>query len=310
VQITLQQSINGNRKEKTEMKKTIFLISLIVVMITLTAYKTTAQSSSATPPATIQDPLLREGWSLLNQKTDPVQLWDGRTVSGHELAQFVLDHNVPIIWDVNNTCAGGSCSLRCYSGDGCALSDSQTSARPIFLSRSLMAENANQLVFLVDAMAHEIFHYTLPYGAVDDTLYEEFSAYYVGEHVTRNLQVNFDDYNPLRPACLVKWFYDTQTLQTYQHLQAYPQSVLPSVDTSSSTCLQPGASTLGTGQDSPLTASLNPDGSVKYELPARPTPTPEYRVECKQYPGGLTGCETIWLTQPPAAQATPGVTKK
>lgn len=279
-------------------------------MIALTTSIASAQTSTPTSPATIQDPLLRKGWSLLNQQTEPVQLWDGQVVSGHELAQYVLDHAVPIVWDVDNICDGGSCSLRCFNSGDCTQSQGKTSAHPIYMSLALMVKKDNQWVTLVDNLAHEIYHYTLPYGAVDDTLYEEFSAYYVGMHIASNLWSNIKDYLPLRPACLEKWFYDTRLLEGYQHLHAYPQSVLPSVDASSPACSQLSESSQTITSDNSLTCSINKSGSVSCRFPPSPTPAPEYRVECKDYPDGSYGCETIWLTEEPSNQATPDAPKK
>ncbi len=61
-------------------------------------------------PASIQEAELLDGWIYLYNQLDPVQLWDGSLLTGRDLAQFVLDRSIPIVWDTENQCGGASCS--------------------------------------------------------------------------------------------------------------------------------------------------------------------------------------------------------
>src|SRR5260370_42227860 len=46
----------------------------------------------ASLPANIQDPMLLEAWVRLYNHIEPIQLWDGSTVTGRQLALYALDH--------------------------------------------------------------------------------------------------------------------------------------------------------------------------------------------------------------------------
>jgi hypothetical protein len=247
---------------------------------------------------------LLEGWNRLNNHTEPIQLWDGHTLSGHELAQYVLDYAIPIVWGSPDVCGGDSCSKRYCRGEVCTYDNDQPGVKPIYINPSLRAKAEGQMDELVDTLAHEIYHRTQPFGSVDDSLYEEYSAYYVGAHISGVRWTNFEDYNPLQPACLVKWFHDNHLLEGYQQYKAYSLDMVSSVDTSSTTCAPGGISIASTAADSLLTCTLNVDGSAACQFPPAPTPAPEYRLECVTYPSGLKGCTTVWLNQESTTQAT------
>lgn len=298
------------------MNKLFSLLSLTFILMVLTAcgepVQAASQPTASNQPTMIQDPWLQEGWNALNSLTEPVQLWDGRTISGYELAQFIVEHNVPIVWNTINVCKGNACSLQYCQGDFCThQADDLPGIEPIYIRTSLSdpSREGGNLNELVSVLAHEIFHYTEPFGPVMVTLYEEFNAYYLGAKISGQNWTNFDDLNPLQPACLMKWFHDNHLLDSYQSrgLKAYPASVMASVDTSTTTC-QPGDSQdeQTNSYNSPI-CSLNPDGSVNCQFPPAPTPTPEYRLECTKDANGLQGCKTIWLKDVATPQATPGV---
>ncbi len=297
------------------MNKTITLISLAFILLTLTACGSIAQAAplptktihpTVVPqPTTIQDPLLLEGWNILYAKTEPVQLWDGRIISGHELAEYVLEYAIPIVWDSADFCDGNSCSLRYCKGDVCSYyDDSQPGVRPIFINPSIQTETETQTSHLIDNLAHEIYHRTQPFGLAPDSLYEEFSAYYLGARISGVSWANFDDYNPLQSACLVKWFYDTRLLAGYKQFNTYSPSMIPSVDTTTTICAPDTTSSASTISDHPITCTLGPDGTTDCQFPPAPTPAPEYRLECVTYPSGLKGCKTVWLNQESNTQAT------
>ena len=50
---------------------------------------------------------------------------------------------------------------------------------PIYFSPSIAAQEPDPLPWLVECMAHEIYHEMQPFGQVPDTMFEEFSAYYL-----------------------------------------------------------------------------------------------------------------------------------
>lgn len=296
------------------MNKTIILIDLaLILLLTLTACGSIAQAAplptktvqpTAVPqPNTIQDPLLLEGWNILFNKTEPVQLWDGRSISGHELAEYVLEYAIPIVWGSADICHGNSCSKNSCQGDICTYNYGENGVLPIYINPSIQTERGTQMSHLVDNLAHEIYHRTQPFGPVIDSLYEEFSAYYIGASISGVSWTNFEDYNPLQPACLVKWFYDNHLLDGYKQFNTYSLSVVPWVDTSSTTCTSGTTSLVSTISDHPITCTLSADGSTDCQFPPTPTPAPEYRLECVTYPSGLKGCTTVWLNQKSSAQA-------
>lgn len=285
------------------MNKHTVLIGLTFILMTMTACGSVAQAAPKMPTA-IQDPLLLEAWSRLDNHQEPVRLWDGTSLSGHDLAQFVLGHQISILWGSENICGGGSCSFRSCEGETCSYQDEKPGGRPIYLRPSIQSKGEGMMDDLVDSLAHEIYHYMLPNGQVRDTLYEEFSAYYIGASIAQKYWTNFKDYNPLQPACLVKWFDDTHLLEGYRRFKAYPKAMLPEVDTSSATCHPGGETVSQAARDGLLTCTLNVDGSVDCQFPPQPTPTPEYRLVCTTYPSGLRGCETIWLDKGSSGKVT------
>ena len=86
------------------MKKNLTFVTLALIMITLTACGTVAQAASSNPPIAIQDPLLLEAWTHLDSHAESVKLWDGRAISGHELAQYILVNAIPVKWDTESVC--------------------------------------------------------------------------------------------------------------------------------------------------------------------------------------------------------------
>src|SRR5438874_1028479 len=57
--------------------------------------------------ANITDPMLLEAWVRLYNHQEPMQLWDGSTITGRQLAQYALDQALPIVWDTGRVCSGG-----------------------------------------------------------------------------------------------------------------------------------------------------------------------------------------------------------
>lgn len=218
------------------MNKTLILASLILIMFTLTACGTIAQAASADQPATIQDPLLQEAWTHLNDHTEPVNLWDGQTISGHDLAQYVLVNAIPIVWDVEDICKGNSCSVL-YKKDGIwQYEDDKPGIEPIYITPSIRNLVNKRMELIIETMAHEIYHRMQPYGMEKDSLYEEFSAYYISTHISGATWTNIEAYDPRKPGCLTRWFIDRNLMYGYEGMDLYPSTVAVSIDISDQNC--------------------------------------------------------------------------
>ncbi len=176
-------------------------------------------------PSTIHDPLLLEGWIRLYDHQEPVQLADGSTVVGRDLAQFLVDRSIPVVWDTNQMCSNGSCSVRYCEKDTCEYEDGLPGVDPIYITLEIQSMGDVQMNFLVGTLAHEIFHRTAPYGKVRDTLYEEFAAYYVGAQIGHAFRLNFEGYDSLNPTSLQSWFNDNGLMKAYAQFKLYPKSM-------------------------------------------------------------------------------------
>ena len=176
-------------------------------------------------PAGVQDPILLEAWLRLYNHQEPIALWGGSTVTGRQLAQFALDHNLPIVWDTGRVCKGGDCSLRYCEPDSvvCAFEDRlHPGVKPIYIAPIADPRGAN-MQFLVGTLAHEIFHRTQPFGAVTDTKFEEYWAFRIGAAIGRNAAPNFDGINPLVSGELYIWLLKNK-MSFYYGLPEYPAS--------------------------------------------------------------------------------------
>jgi hypothetical protein len=175
-------------------------------------------------PATIDDPHMLEAWIRLYNHQEPIQLWDGSTTTGRELAQYLVDQAIPVRWDVQNVCHG-SCSVRyCRPDQTCGYEDGQPGAEPI-LVHVLYAGDVPSLVLI---LAHEIFHRTQPFGPVKDTRFEEYWAFRLEAQITAAGAMNFSGFDPLVPAELDGWLHANQ-LDGYLVLPQYPPAALAPV---------------------------------------------------------------------------------
>jgi hypothetical protein len=177
-------------------------------------------------PAGIQDPVLLTAWVRLYNHQEPIQLWDGSTLSGRQLAQYAVDHNLPVVWDTAHICQGGDCSLR-YCERHSTLCPFENrldpGIQPIYIAAMPEAQGAN-MQFLVGTLAHEIFHRTQPFGAVSDTKFEEYWAFRIGAAIGRNAAPNFNGIDPLVSGELYIWLLKNK-LSFYFGLPEYPASV-------------------------------------------------------------------------------------
>jgi hypothetical protein len=183
-------------------------------------------------PASIQDPMLLEAWIRLDNRQDPIALWDGRTTTGHDLAQFLLAQAIPVVWDTDGVCGSGSCSVYNCRGDVCSYDDGQPGVDPIFIL-PVAQPFGHGMDGLVSTLAHEIFHRTQPFGPVFDTRFEEYWAFFVGTQISPSVGLSFGTYDPLDPDHLNLWIKDNR-VDAYFQLPAYPTSVEPTVSASTS----------------------------------------------------------------------------
>ncbi len=220
------------------MNKIIFFISLIAVLTTtgcqnspMTANKAPRETKldvnaevaamqlpanmevPATLPTTIQDPILLEAWIRLDNRTQTCTLWDGYTLTGQQLAQYALDNSVEITWNTDPAYADGS-----YVDRG--------GADIVYINSGLQKPSEMQMVNLVGTMAHEMFHRTSPFHQVEDTLYEEYWAFYVGSCVSGRPNADYDHNNPLSTTSLENWFKYNSRGSYIGEYPDYPQSVV------------------------------------------------------------------------------------
>lgn len=279
------------------MKNTFTLIGLVLFGMALSACGMAAQAAPAHAaihqvPDSIQDPELIEAWKLIDQQSEPIQLWDGRNLTGHELAQFVIKHDIPIKWGSADICNGNSCSqLKCNDGE-CTKFHEDLGDKPIYITPTLQGRT-NETDELIDTMAHEIFHYIQPFGLVENTVFAEYWANYVGAAVAGKSLLEFGEYNPLNPACLGLWLSRHFLYEGYKHLNVYPATLFSQVDPSSQTCPQPSGVIEQADALNRPTCGLENTNRLDCQFAHASTPTPEYIVVCTEYEGGLRGCETV-----------------
>jgi hypothetical protein len=181
-------------------------------------------------PSSIQDPILMEAWVRLYNHQDAIQLWDGSTLTGRALAQYLLEHAIPVVWDVDNVCRSGSCSVRYCSAGACAFDDGKPGIDPIYVRPA----ERDDMPALGATLAHEAFHRTQPFGAVADTRFEEYWAFRIEYHITAEAWLNFGAYDPLDSNHLNLWIRENR-LDPYFQLEEYPVSIQPLVYRSNST---------------------------------------------------------------------------
>jgi hypothetical protein len=220
------------------MKKIFYFISLMVVLTTtgcqssqMTAHKAARETKldlnaeveamqlpagtliPATLPTTIQDPILLKAWITLYNHTKSCELWDGSTLSGQQLAQYVVDNNVTITWNTDPA-----------YGESSWVDRGETDK--VFINPGLQVGNEDQMIRLVGTMAHEMFHRTTPFGQEADTLYEEYWAFYVGSCVSGRGQAGFHYYNPQSPDSLTLWFKAYNRSDYLDEFEMYPDNVV------------------------------------------------------------------------------------
>jgi hypothetical protein len=211
------------------MNRKLILITLTVALICLNACTPNSTHPISEPrPTTIQDPLLLKGWLTLYDQQEAIQMPDGSSLSGRVLAQFVIDHAIQMLWAPADNNSHSSYSVQNCINDFCTKEN-----EPIYFSPSIATQEGDPLSWLVECMAHEIYHEMQPFGQVRDTLFEEFSAYYVSTRISGSQWAQFKEGDGLDAASLIRWFNDHRLLSTYRNFKLYPQKILPLVKQSS-----------------------------------------------------------------------------
>jgi hypothetical protein len=171
-------------------------------------------------PRAIRDPQLLAAWIELYNHTEPIALWDAHTLAGRDLARFVLDNHIPIVWDTDGICGGSSCSVLALIDGSWVYAGQAPGVDPIYIRTNLQSDAAGVL----SAMAHEIFHRTQPFGAVADTKFEEYWAFRVGAAVSPAAWPVFGGYDPMVSGWLFLWLRDNN-LGAYYSWPDYPPSI-------------------------------------------------------------------------------------
>jgi hypothetical protein len=173
-------------------------------------------------PADIADSRLLEAWIRLYNQQAAVELWDGRKITGRELALFLQTQRIPVVWDTKDVCKGGSCSVKYHTHGAWIYEAGAPRVEPIYIRVAYQTD----MLGLVRTVAHEAFHRTLPFGPVGDSRFEEYWAYFVERTVQPVGGFKFGQYDPYDPGQLAMWFADSR-LVGYSHLPSYPPGVKP-----------------------------------------------------------------------------------
>jgi len=205
------------------MTKHFLLLSQVLFLFSLTACGPAIQAAAhpSTPlQSLINDPQLAAAWESLNAIQTTALDWENRPLTGHELAQFILEASIPVQFDAEGKCRGSSCSIRYCAGNSCDFEDGNDGTDPIFISLKLKDDPTR----LVRALAHEIYHRTEPFGSVRDTLFEEYWACAVEAQIVKSEEELFVGYDPRNPEDLARWFTVNQA-GFYSGLDQYPEMV-------------------------------------------------------------------------------------
>ncbi len=174
-------------------------------------------------PTTIHDPLLLAGWVYLYNQQEPLHTWDSHDLTGRKIAQMIIDQRISVQWNVHKKYGGNSYSERpaCHK-KSCA--EDRENHQPIMIDTHYLDPGQQNLANLADTLAHEMIHHMLPFGNIEDTLYEEFWAYSIGLQISKSKQLDLRGYSPLQATCLTQWF-NMNHLTYYSGMQYYPQSI-------------------------------------------------------------------------------------
>jgi hypothetical protein len=186
-------------------------------------------------PNTVRDELLLTAWVYLYNQNEPFQMWDGSTLTGRQLAQFIIDYKIEVKWGLEEICHNNSCTPRPVCQTNQCLEDyKEIGDYPIYIALRYQDTQVEDLPFLAGSLAHETYHHTEPHGKVSSTLFEEYWAFFVGKQISQDKSLDFKGYQPLNPSCLKLWL--VQNNRTGYELEMYPNSILDLVDNDLPNC--------------------------------------------------------------------------
>jgi len=207
------------------MKKIMPIGLMSIVVLGIVSYGAFfVKTAGASTEPNIQDPMLLEAWTRLYNHHDPVQLWDGSTLTGRDLAQYLMEQAIPVVWDTGHVCGNGSCSVHYCAEETCTYEDGKPGVDPILVYPTKAADMPS----LVATLAHEIFHRTQPFGAVPATRFEEYWAFLIAAKISNAGWPKFGIYDPLDSGHLNLWIKENK-LDPYFELPEYPATIVPQV---------------------------------------------------------------------------------
>jgi hypothetical protein len=175
----------------------------------------------------VQDPLLQEGLTRLYGRQEPIQLPNGDTITGKALAEFMISNQIPVVWGSEDICGGGSCSIQYCRTDGhCSYENGEPGIDPIYINPSIRDQSVGKMARLTQELAHEAFHRMQFFGEEQDSLYEEYWAFYVGAQLVQVDWPNFNGVDPQNPTQLQNWF-TAHGMMRYLCLPPYPGDDVP-----------------------------------------------------------------------------------
>jgi hypothetical protein len=224
--------------------KKIFLLIILVNMANILLYNPVyATSSTPKPatswisdgqpqPATIQDPILLKAWEYLYNQDEPFQMWDGSMMSGKKIAQTVLDRHIVIAWDPFHVDAYYAYSPR-IPWDVAPI---RMLNIPIYISPAFKDPSTENIEYLAGLISHELYHHSLPFGSVQDTLFEEYWAHIIQSNIAIKAWAEEPQHDSLNPFCLRKWFEDHDYYNYLNEFSLYPEAVASLVKESPEFC--------------------------------------------------------------------------
>jgi hypothetical protein len=157
----------------------------------------------------------------MSSRTALIRLPNGDSLSGADLAQFIIDSQIPVVWGSDEICGGSSCNrMYCTSDGECSYEDGQPGIDPIYLNPTIPAQRVGTIDRLANELAHEAFHRMRFFGPVMISQLEEYWAFYVGAQFVKAEGLNFDRIDTQDAQQLEQWF-TLHGMRGYLRLPSY-----------------------------------------------------------------------------------------